>query len=148
MLNPADDAYLTALNGAVSGVAGPIEPRYLEEPRGMVQGGGGVLARPRNTSEVSDVIRFCSERSVAVVPYGGGTGLVGGQVMSADVAPLVLSLERMNAVRAVDPIGNTITVEAGMTLAAVQDAADAVGRMFPLCRIHWYLMSCQSMIHQ
>lgn len=132
MLNPADDSFLVALNAAVPGVAGPIEPRYLEEPRGMVQGGGGVLARPRSVGEVSDIIRLCSEHSVAVVPYGGGTGLVAGQVVADNVAPLVLSLERMNGVRAVDPIGNTITVEAGMTLAAVQEAADAAGRMFPL----------------
>lgn len=132
MLNPADDAFLEALNAAVPGVAGPIEPRYLEEPRGMVQGVGGVLARPRSTNEVSEIIRFCSQHDVAVVPYGGGTGLVGGQVVEGNVAPLVLSLERMTAVRAVDPVGNTITVEAGMTLAAVQDAADAAGRMFPL----------------
>ncbi len=130
MLNPADDAFLTALNEAVPDVAGPIEPRYLEEPRGMVQGAGGVLARPRNVGEVSDIIKLCAQHGVAVVPYGGGTGLVGGQV--AGGAPLVLSLERMNAVRAVDPVGNTITVEAGMTLAAVQDAADGAGRMFPL----------------
>jgi FAD/FMN-containing dehydrogenase len=130
MLNPADDAFLTALNAAVSDVAGPIEPRYLEEPRGMVKGAAGVLARPRDVGEVSDIIRLCAQHGVAVVPYGGGTGLVGGQV--AGGAPLVLSLERMNAVRQVDPIGNTITVEAGMTLAAVQDAADGAGRMFPL----------------
>ncbi len=132
MLNPADDAFLTALNAAVPDVVGPIEPRYLEEPRGMMQGVGGVLARPRTVGEVSDIIRICSERGVAVVPYGGGTGLVGGQVVEGDFAPLILSLERMNALRSVDPVGNTITVEAGMTLAAVQDAADAIGRMFPL----------------
>mgnify|MGYP005985063765 CR=1 FL=1 len=132
MLNPADDAFLALLNEAIPDVAGPIEPRYLEEPRGMVTGQGGVLARPRSTEEVATLVRLCGEHGVAVVPYGGGTGLVGGQVATGATAPLVLSLERMSAVRNVDPVGNTITVEAGMTLAAVQDAADQAGRMFPL----------------
>ncbi len=132
MLNPADDAFLNAIAAAIPDVISRMEPRYQEEPRGMVQSVGGVLARPRNVAEVSDIVKFCASHRVAVMPYGGGTGLVGGQVVDGDVVPLVLSLERMNAVRQVDPIGNTITVEAGMTLAAVQDAADGAGRMFPL----------------
>jgi FAD/FMN-containing dehydrogenase len=132
MLNAADEPFLTVLKTVLPDVVGPIEPRYLEEPRGAMQGTGGILARPRNVGEVSDIVRLCHEHVVAIVPYGGGTGLVGGQVTDDAVAPVVLSLERMNAVRNVDPIGNTITVEAGMTLAAVQDAADAVGQMFPL----------------
>ncbi len=132
MLNPADDAFLNAIAAAIPDVISPMEPRYQEEPRGMVQGAGCVLARPRNVAEVSDIVKFCASHRVAVMAYGGGTGLVGGQVAGDGVVPLVLSLERMNGVRQIDPVGNTITVEAGMTLAAVQDAADSAGRMFPL----------------
>ena len=132
MLKSAENAFLAVLNAAIPNVASQMEPRYLEEPRGMMRGKGGVLARPCTVGEISDIIKLCVDHHVAVVPYGGGTGLVGGQVVSGNSAPLVLSLERMNAVRSVDPIGNTITVEAGMTLAAVQETADAVERMFPL----------------
>ena len=132
MLNPADESFVAMLNAAVPGVVGQIEPRYLEEPRGIMQGEGGVLARPCTVGEISEIMRLCSDNDVAVVPYGGGTGLVGGQVIVGNYAPLVLSLERMNSLRAVDPIGNSITVEAGMTLAAVQEAANDVERMFPL----------------
>nr|WP_325251004.1 FAD-binding oxidoreductase [Amylibacter sp.] len=132
MLNPADDAFLADLNAALPGVADPVPPSFLEEPRGMMQGIGGVLARPRNVDEVALIIRKCAAAKVGVVPYGGGTGLVGGQIMDQGAAPLILSLERMKALRHVDPVGNTLTVEAGMTLAEVQAAADQVGRMFPL----------------
>ncbi len=132
MLNPADESFVAVLNAAVPGVVGQIEPRYLEEPRGILQGAASALVRPRTVGEISEIMRLCSDNDVAVVPYGGGTGLVGGQVVAGNYAPLVLSLERMNSLRDVDPIGNSITVEAGMTLAAVQEAADDVERMFPL----------------
>ncbi|MBR9864059.1 MAG: FAD-binding oxidoreductase [Rhodobacteraceae bacterium] len=132
MLNPATEAFQNELNAESAGLAGPVPPTYLEEPRGMMQGVSGILVRPRNTDEVSLVLRMCSEARVAVVPYGGGTGLVGGQVMAKGAAPVILSLERMKALRHIDPVGNTITVEAGMTLAEVQAAAEDAGRMFPL----------------
>jgi FAD/FMN-containing dehydrogenase len=132
MLNPADTEFVAILERVVPGAIGPVTASYLEEPRGMAQGIGGVLARPRTVDEVSAILRACSAARVGVVPYGGGTGLVGAQIFSVGPAPVILSLERMNALRHLDPVGNTITVEAGMTLAEVQNAADGAGRMFPL----------------
>lgn len=132
MFNPADADFAHRLNEAMPDVAGPAAPRYLEEPRGLVAGQSAILARPRTVQEVSHLVKICSDARVAIVPYGGGTGLVGGQVNGQDSGALVVSLERMTAVRHVDPIGNSITVEAGLTLAAVQEAADHADRMFPL----------------
>jgi len=133
MLNAADPAFLTQLAASLpDGTIGPTEPRYLADPRGRVGGHAGAVARPRSVEEVSQIIAACYAARVGVVPYGGGTGLVLGQVMAEGPAPLVLSLERMRAVRSVHPAENVIVVEAGATLAEVQTAAEAVGRLFPL----------------
>ena len=108
------------------------EPRWLEEPRGKWKGQAGSVARPRSTAEVATIVRACAEARVGIVPWGGGTGLVSGQVMPEGPLPLVLSLERMNRLRAVHPSENVALVEAGMTLAEVHAAAEAVDRLFPL----------------
>ncbi|MEJ2017934.1 MAG: FAD-binding protein, partial [Maritimibacter sp.] len=99
-LNPADDAFAARLP---DGVVKRIEPRYLEERRGLFRGQGGLLVAPRNVDEVAAVIREANAARVGVVPYGGGTGLVGGQVIPDGPAPLILSLERMKAIRATYP---------------------------------------------
>lgn len=133
MLNPCDQDFLTALAAKLpDGTLSPPEPRYLEEPRGRWQGQAGALARPRSTAEVAEIIRACSAARVGVVPVSGGTGLVGGQVMPAGPVPLLLSLERMAALRGVWPEENAMVVEAGMILADAQARADAAGRFFPL----------------
>ena len=132
-LNPADPAFLTQLEGLLpAGTIGPADARYLEEPRGRYAGQSAVVARPRSVEEVATVIRACSEARVGVIPYGGGTGLVGGQVAEGDVAPLILSLERMTQVRAVYPDENVLIAEAGVVLADVQAAAQEADRLFPL----------------
>ena len=84
------------------------------------------------TDDVSKIVRTCAEARVGIVPYGGGTGLVAGQVATDGPAPLVLSLERMTAVREVFPAEDTMVVEAGITIAEIQIAATEVGRLFPL----------------
>ncbi len=108
------------------------EARYLEEPRGRYAGQQGLVAYPQSAEEVSTLVRLCAEHRVGVVPYGGGTGLVGGQIAEDGPAPLILSLERMNQVRAVYPDENVLIAEAGVILADVQAAAEAEGRLFPL----------------
>ena len=109
------------------------EPRYLEEPRGRFFGDkAAVVARPRTVDEVSTIVRACHKERVGIVPFGGGTGLVGGQVLADGPVPLILSLERMNKVRSVHPLENVLVAEAGTILASVQDAAEQVGRLFPL----------------
>jgi len=133
VLNPADDLFIAELAAHLpAGTLRPPEPRHLEEPRGRWRGAGGVLALPRCTGEVATILARCARRRVAVVPRGGGTGLVGGQVVPEGPAPVILSLERMAAVRALHPEENAIVVEAGLTLAATREAARAAGRSFPL----------------
>ena len=110
----------------------PLTPKYLEEPRGRFAGVSGLLLTPANVDEVASVVRSCAAARVGVVPYGGGTGLVGGQVMPDGPAPVILSLERMNAVRDVWPQENVLVAEAGAILQDVQTAAEDAGRLFPL----------------
>lgn len=132
-LNPADDAFAAQLREELSDdVLRPVEPRYLEEPRDQFPGVPGILALPRNTSEVSTLIRAANVARVGVQPYGGGTGLVAGQVMTDGPSPLIVSLERMNKVRMVYPQENVLVAEAGVILADVQAAALDHGRLFPL----------------
>lgn len=132
-LVPADEGFAARLRQAVPGleVRAP-EPRYLEEPRGLFRAGGGIVVLPRRTEEVAAILRLCHAGRVAVVPYGGGTGLVGGQIAGPDLVPVILSLERMAAVRGLWPDENVMIVEAGAILADVQRAAEAAGRVFPL----------------
>lgn len=129
MLNAADRTLAAALP---EGVLRAPDPRYLEEPRGRYLGQAGLVAAPRDAAECAAVIRACAAARVAVVPRGGGTGLVGGQIMSEGPAPLVLSLERMAAIRHTYPDEGVMIVEAGVTLQAARDAAAAVDRQFPL----------------
>ncbi len=132
-LASADGAFLDRLVAAVPGLRlDPAAPRYLEEPRDRWAGQAAAVARPGSTAEVSAIISACAAARVPVVPYGGGTGLVGGQLMPDGPAPLILSLERMNAVRAVYPEENVLVADAGAILADVQSAAAEAGRLFPL----------------
>ncbi len=133
MLQPADDKFIASLAAKLpADTLRDADSKYLEEPRGRYQGQAGPVALPRNTQEVSVIMAACHAASVGVVPFGGGTSLVGGQVMPAGPVPLILSLERMNAVRGISALENTITVEAGAVLANVQAAAADVDRLFPL----------------
>ena len=90
------------------------------------------VVRPSNTEEVAQVVRLCAQTGTAIVPQGGNTGLCGGATPDASGAQIVLSLSRMNRVRAIDTLNNTLTVEAGCVLSAVQQAAEQAGRLFPL----------------
>lgn len=132
-LNPVDPAFVARLKNILpEGVLRDVEPRYLEEPRRRYLGQAGLLALPQNVEQVSVLLRAANDARVPVVPYGGGTGLVGGQVMPEGPAPLVISMERMNAIRGVYPQENVLVAEAGAILADVQSAAQGEGRLFPL----------------
>ncbi len=133
MLNDATPAFLKDLRARLpEGTLRDAEPRHLAEPRGRWQGRAGAVAAPRSVAEAAVVIAACAQARVGVIPMGGGTGLVGGQTLQDGALPLILSLERMAAVRAIHPAENVLVVEAGATLAAVQAAAEPVGRLFPL----------------
>ncbi len=132
-LKPADAGFCEALAAMLpEGTLRRPEPRHLEEPRGRYAGRGGVLACPQDAAQVSVILRAAQAARVGVVPYGGGTGLVCGQVAPDGPVPVILSLERMNRIRLVDAPGNALVAEAGCILADVQAAAEAAGRLFPV----------------
>ncbi len=133
MLNAATPDFIDTLRGDLPAACfRELTPAYLEEPRGRFTGQGAALLAPETTEQVATIVRACAAANVGIVPYGGGTGLVGGQVQDSGPAPVVLTLERMNAVRGVYPVENAMVVEAGVTLAEVQAAAEEQGRLFPL----------------
>jgi FAD/FMN-containing dehydrogenase len=101
----------------------------LVEERGRWHGTTPLLVLPRTVDEVAAVVGVCFEAGVPIVPQGGNTGLVAGQVPQGEV---LLSLERMRTIRAVTPLDDVIVAEAGVTLSAVHEAATAAGRLFPL----------------
>ena len=105
---------------------------FLTDWRGRYRGAAQCVVRPGNAEEVAAVVRACVEAGVPIVPQGGNTGLCGAATPDETGQAVVLSLGRMNRILAVDRQNNTISVEAGCTLAAVQDAARAVDRLFPL----------------
>ncbi len=105
---------------------------YCVDWTGVHRGKALAVVRPGSTAEVAAVLEACHDTGTAVVPQGGNTGLVGGGVPDPTGSEVVLSLGRMRAVRAVDPVANTITVEAGVVLADVQAAAAQAGRLFPM----------------
>ncbi|MBB3992896.1 FAD/FMN-containing dehydrogenase [Sulfitobacter undariae] len=132
-LNPADARFAETLRAALpDGTVSDASASYLEEPRGVYRGKAAVLAKPRSTQEVATLIRMAAEARVGVIPYGGGTGLVGAQVDPDGPPPLILSLERMTAIRAIYPDENVLVVEAGAILEDVQRAAEEADRLFPL----------------
>ena len=117
--------------GGFVGAPDDIVP-YLVEPRGLYKGQAVAVLKPSDTGQVAAILRFCYEHRIGVVPYGGGTGLVGGQVATEGPRPVVLSLERMTRIRAVLPEDGAIVAEGGVILADLQAAAESAGRLFPL----------------
>lgn len=105
---------------------------YLTEDRGLYKGRARAVVRPGSTAEVSAVMKLLHERGVPLVPQGGNTGLVGGQTPDVTGDAVILSLQRMNRLREIDPTSNTMIAEAGVTLAAAQAAAEQADRLFPL----------------
>jgi FAD/FMN-containing dehydrogenase len=127
---PDDIAALKTLGGPDGWSDDPLRlaPK-LEEWRGRWKGHTPLLLLPRSTDEVAAIVRHCAAHRIALTLQGGNTGLVGGQIPDGEV---LLSLERMRTIREVAPLDDVIVVEAGVTLLAVQEAAAAAGRFFPL----------------
>jgi FAD/FMN-containing dehydrogenase len=133
MTTPIPDSVLNALKallgeGGWSQDVDRLAPKLIEW-RGRWPGHTPLLVLPRNTDEVSQIVRLCAEAGVAITPQGGNTGLVGGQIPQGEI---LLSLEKMRTVREVETFDDVIVVEAGVTLSAVHEAAQAAGRHFPL----------------
>jgi D-lactate dehydrogenase (cytochrome) len=102
---------------------------YLLEMRDMFRGHTPVVLRPGSVAEVADILKLANETSTPIVPQGGNTGLVGGQI--AQHGEIVLSLNRLDRIREVDPVSNTMTCEAGVTLLRAREAAAGVDRLYP-----------------
>ncbi len=105
---------------------------WEQDWRRRVRGRSLAVVRPGSTEEVAAVVRACAAHDTPLVPQGGNTGLVGGSVTDGSGTQVLLSLGRMNRVRAIDPANLTMTVDAGCVLQAVQEAAAAQGLLFPL----------------
>ncbi|WVT74060.1 FAD-binding oxidoreductase [Sinorhizobium chiapasense] len=106
--------------------------RYLVESRGLYRGTTPMVLRPGSVNEVSRIMKLASATHTAIVPQGGNTGHVAGQIPREGKADIVLSLGRLNRIRDVDPVGNVIVADAGCILADIQKAADDHNRLFPL----------------
>ncbi|MBO6718972.1 MAG: FAD-binding oxidoreductase [Rhizobiaceae bacterium] len=105
---------------------------YLIEPRRLFEGQSSLVLRPGSTDEVSRILKLATETLTPVVPQGGNTGHVGGQVPDATGREIIVSLARLNRVREVDTASNTVTTEAGVILQTLRNLADDNDRLFPL----------------
>src|SRR5262249_7606287 len=119
-----------AIVGEKNAVTDPqAQAPYLVEMRDMFRGRTPAVLRPGTVAEVANIRALGSETATAIVPQGGNTGLVGGQIPQH--GEIVLSLNRLDRIREVDPVSNTITCEAGVTLQRAREAAAAVDRLYP-----------------
>lgn len=105
---------------------------YVNDWLGKAHGRTVAVVRPRNTAEVSAIMRLCHQSQTPVVPQGGNTGMSGGATPDMSGAQVVLSLNRMKRIHEVDSVNNTLTADAGVILAEIQQAARSVDRYFPL----------------
>ncbi|WP_417434987.1 FAD-binding oxidoreductase [Hoeflea sp.] len=122
-----------AITGEQNALVAPsdIAP-YLVELRGLYQGESPLVLRPANTEQVAAILRLAHETGTAIVPQGGNTGLVGGQTPRPGKGEVVLSLSRLNKIRSLDTVGQTMIAEAGVVLERAQQAASEAGLLFPL----------------
>jgi FAD/FMN-containing dehydrogenase len=124
---------LTSLVGPAGVITGgsDLEP-YAVDWRKLFPGKPACVVRPSSTEQVAGIVQICREAGAAIVPQGGNTGLAGGAVPDPSGTQVVLSLNRMAAIRHVDPVGLTIEAEAGCILNVAQDAAASAGRLLPI----------------
>jgi D-lactate dehydrogenase (cytochrome) len=131
---PRIDASLLARFAAIVGdkyaITDPqLKAPYLVEMRNLFQGRTPMVLRPASVAEVSEILKVANETATPIVPQGGNTGLVGGQIPHHN--EIVLSLNRLDRIREVDPTSNTLTCEAGVTLQRARAAAAEVDRLYP-----------------
>ncbi len=119
------------LKGHLVTQSSDTEP-FLTDWRKRYHGNAIGVALPGNTEEVAALVKLCAAHGISIVPQGGNTGLVGGATPDTSGQSVVISLRRMNRIRAIDTRADTITVEAGCILAEIQQAAAHADRLFPL----------------
>jgi len=126
-------ASLAGIVGAAQVLSEPADiAPFVTDWRGRYRGAAQCVVRPGNTAEVAAVVKACVDAGVPIVPQGGNTSLCGAATPDEAGRAVVVSLSRLNRVLTVDRKNSTISVEAGCTLAAVQEAASAADRLFPL----------------
>lgn len=131
--SPQTLARLAAVVGDKYAITDPeAMAAYMTEWREIWIGKSPLVLRPASTEEVSRILAIADETETAIVPQSGNTGLVGGQIPFEGGDEVLLSLDRMTRIRDVDPLNNSITLDAGVTLKAVQEAAEQADRFFPL----------------
>ena len=129
-IDPSLLARFAAIVGDKYAITDPqMQAPYVVEMRDMFQGRTPMVLRPDLVAQVAQILKLASETGTAIVPQGGNTGLVGGQMPLHN--EIVLSLNRLDRIREVDPTSNTITCEAGVTLQQAREAAAAVDRLYP-----------------
>jgi FAD/FMN-containing dehydrogenase len=129
-IDPALLTRFAAIVGDKYAITDPAaQAPYLVEMRNMFEGHTPVVLRPGSVAEVSKILALANETSTPIVPQGGNTGLVGGQIPLH--SEILLSLNRLDRIREVDPTSNTLTCEAGVTLQRAREAAAAVDRLYP-----------------
>ncbi len=121
---------IEAAVGPAGVIAGDDAEPLLQEWRGRWRGAPSLIVAPGTTAETAAVVKICADHRIAITPQGGNTGLVGGQIPQH--GEVLISLRRLNRIRDVAPLNNAMVIEAGATLAAAQEAAAAVDRLFPL----------------
>ena len=137
MIDPAEHRTLSDRMAAIVGTNGVLVEAadmapYLADQRGRYAGAGRIVVLPKSTEQVAAVVKLCAAEGLGIVPQGGNTGLVGGGIPFDRDTEVVVGLKRMNRIRGIDPANDTMTVDAGCILAAIQDAAEDSGRLFPL----------------
>lgn len=129
-LSPATLARFVAVVGEKNAITDPDRQQpYLVEFRALWSGHTPVVLRPGTVAEVAEILKIANETATPIVPQGGNTGLVGGQIPHH--GEVLLSLQRLDRIREVDPVSNTITCEAGVTLQRAREAAEKVERLYP-----------------
>jgi FAD/FMN-containing dehydrogenase len=132
-LDPALADRFAAIVGERHALRAPEEiAPHVVEPRGLYGGRTFLVLKPGSTEEVSRILKLATETRTPIVPQGGNTGLVGGQMPDASGREVILSTSRLNRIREVDLSSNTATVEAGVVLQVLQEEAERNDRLFPL----------------
>ena len=121
-------------------IAGPkgfsIDPdiitSHTSEPRGKFHGKTPMVLFPENTQEVSQILKYCNENDIKLIPQSGNTGLVGGSIPDQSNNEVLLSLKRMNKIREKDVLNQTMTLEAGVILSDAHEIAETMNSIFPM----------------
>jgi len=131
-LASAGPEFLNRLEAALPGRVTAPTDAYLTEARGRYTGLAAAVVRPHSTEEMARVVRLAAEARVGIVPYAGGTGLVGGQTAQGPAVPILVSVEKMDRIVEVNTADNVAQVEAGAILSIIHDKVEDHDRLFPL----------------